>query len=94
MMYAFHLCTYIAQNFFYWLLQRVISLKCFGFFGCTVPGYPGGLLAVLVGVPFFFFFFNYYFFIFLFLFFLFIIIIFYFFYFFFEMFIRMDRSVL
>ena len=24
----------------------------FLFFGCTVPGYPGGLLAVLVGVPF------------------------------------------
>ena len=24
------------------------------FLGCTVPGYPGGLLAVLVGVPFLF----------------------------------------
>ena len=27
------------------------------FFFCPVPGYPGGLLAVLVGVPLFFFFF-------------------------------------
>ena len=29
----------------------------FFFFGCTVPGYPGGLLVVLVGVLFFFSFF-------------------------------------
>ena len=34
----------------------------FLFFGCPVPGYPGGLLAVLVGVPYLFLFFYFLFF--------------------------------
>ena len=42
------------------------------FFCCTVPGYPGGLLAVLVGVPFIFFIFYILFFIFFYFFFIFI----------------------
>ena len=38
----------------YWLF-------CSFVFGCTVPGYPCGLLAVLVGVPFIYFCYYYFF---------------------------------
>ena len=55
-------------------LNIMLLVKCYSrrFFGCcTVPGYPGGLLAVLGGVPFIYFIFYFFIIIYLFFFFLF-----------------------
>ena len=63
-----NICKKFTILFLVWLVGWLIevqhtisSLFLFLFcFGCTVPGYPGGLLAVLVGVPFIYVFFVIY----------------------------------